>query len=181
MLVNDIILKDNGEESPHPPHLESYQQDKDNEYVFISNQCQPSERDENVRMAKYLSQKTKENIYVLPHIQPTLKGANNLRKEYFPIGVKEGKNPDYYFRGRFLDGKSMMTVKIDLDNMKAVKRKIQNRLDEAFEQADDALLETPTTIPIEVVRNAVKGKLASSKHLHYVYIWYGNKMILFDG
>ena len=41
-----------------PPHPETYYQDVNNEHVFISHQCQPSEREENVRMARFLTEKT---------------------------------------------------------------------------------------------------------------------------
>ena len=130
-------------------------------------------------MARFLAEKTKENIYILPLIQPTRKNAESLRKEYFPEGVKENKNPDYYFRGRFVDGKNMMSIIMDPNNSKAVKRKIQNRFDEAFEQADDAFVEINTSVPVDLVREAVKGKLASSQHKHIVYVKYGEELLVF--
>ena len=162
-----------------PPHPESYYQEEDNEYIHISNLSPPSERDENIRMAKFLTEKTKENIYILPLIQPTQKNAENLRKEYFPDGVKINKNPDYYFKGRFVDGKSMISIIMNPDNSKAVKRKIQKRFNEAFEQADDAFVEINTSIPMDLVREAVKGKLASSEHRHIVYVKYGEELFMF--
>jgi len=160
-----------------PPHPESYYQEKDNEYIHISNQSPPSERDENIRMARFLTEKTKENIYILPLIQPTQKNAENLRKEYFPDGVKINKNPDYYFKGRFVDGKSMMDVKES--DIKTIKRKIQNRLSEAFRQADDAFLEIPAFISINLLEDAVKGRLNSSCHKHLVYIKLGETFLIF--
>lgn len=162
-----------------PPHPESYYQDEKNERVFVSHQSQPSERKENIRMARFLTEKTKESIYILPLIQPTQKNAESLRREYFPNGVKKDKNPDYYFRGRFVDGKNMMSIIMDPNNSKAVKRKIQNRFDEAFEQADDAFVEINTSVPVDLVREAVKGKLASSQHRHIVYVKYGEELLVF--
>lgn len=162
-----------------PPRFDTYYQDEENKRVFISNLCQPSERNENIRMARFIADKTHENIFVLPHIQPTKKGAENLRKELFPEGVKENKNPDYYFRGRFVDGKSMISIIMKPDNSKAVKRKIQNRFDEAFEQADDVFIEINTSIPMDLVKEAVKGKLASSQHRHIVYVKYGDDLLVF--
>lgn len=173
------IVKNHEKYGDHPPHQETYYQDASNEHVFISHLSQPSERDENIRMARFLAEKTKENIYILPLIQPTKRNAKQLRKEFFPDGVKEGKNPDYYFRGRFVDGKSMISVIMNPDNSKAVKRKIQNRFDEAFEQADDAFVEINTSIPVDLVREAVKGKLASSQHRHIVYVKYGEELLMF--
>lgn len=171
------IVKNNND--GFPPRLDTYYQDEDNPLVFISWLCQPSERDENIRMARFIADKTQENIYILPLIQPTQKDAENLRKVFFPEGVKENKNPDYYFRGRFLDGKSMISIIMNPDNSKAVKRKIQNRFDEAFEQADDAFVEINTSIPVDLVREAVKGKLASSQHKHFVYVKYGEALLEF--
>jgi hypothetical protein len=91
--------------------------------------------------------------------------------------VKEDKNPDYFFRGRFLDGKSAMDIKIS--SVKIMKRKIQKRLGEAFEQADDVLLEMPTTISITVIKDAINGKLKSSTHKHNVYVKYGEELLPF--
>ena len=154
-----------------PPRFDTYYQDEENKRVFISNLCQPSEKEENVRMARFLAEKTKENTYILPLIQPTQKNAENLRKEFFPVGVKKDKNPDYYFRGRFLDGKSMMDIKES--DIKTIKRKIQHRLSEAFRQADDAFLEIPAFISINLLEDAVRGRLNSSRHKHLVYIKQG--------
>ena len=78
-----------------------------------------------------------------------------------------------------MDGKSMISVIMNPDNSKAVKRKIQNRFDEAFEQADDAFVEINTSIPVDLVREAVKGKLASSQHRHIVYVKYGEELLMF--
>ncbi|MBR6272570.1 MAG: hypothetical protein IKR29_03260 [Bacteroidales bacterium] len=161
----------------NPPHLETYQLDEKNDLVFISRLCQPSEQNESIRMARFLVQYTKEPIYVLPHIQPTQKDAARLREEYFPKGVKENKNPDYYFRGRFLDGKSMMDIKES--DIKTLKRKIQNRLGEAFGQADDAFLEIPTFISTNLLEDAIKGRLNSSNHKHLVYIKLGETFLIF--
>ena len=162
-----------------PPRFDTYYQDEENKRVFISNLCQPSEKKENVRMARFLADKTQEDIFILPHIQPTKKDAERLRKEFFPDGIKEFKNPDYYFRGRFVDGKNMISIIMKPDNSKAVKRKIQNRFDEAFEQADDVFIEINTSIPMDLVREAVKGKLASSQHRHIIYVKYGDNLFAF--
>ena len=94
--------------------------------------------------------------------------------------MKENKNPDYFFKGRFVDGKNMISIGMNPDKSKTVKRKIQNRFDEAFEQADDAFVEINTSIPIDLVREAVKGKLASSQHKHIVYVKYGEALLEFD-
>ena len=69
--------------------METYYQEKENEHVYISNLSQLSEREENVRLAMFLAQETLENVYILPHIQPTGKEAERLRKEFFPVGVKQ--------------------------------------------------------------------------------------------
>lgn len=176
MLIIYVSVTFFGEVS-HPPHLETYQPDEENDLVYVSPLCQPSERNENIRMARFLADKTQDNVFVLPHIQPTQKGAESLRKELFPEGVKDGKNPDYYFRGRFLDGKSMMDIKES--DIKTLKRKIQNRLGEAFGQADDALLEIPPFISINLLEDAVKGRLNSSNHKHLVYIKQGETFLVF--
>ena len=161
-----------------PPHMETYFQDKENNFVFESKLNREKEVDENIRMASFLAEKTKETVFILPHIQPTHKEAQKLRDEYFPKGVKQNKNPDFYFRKRFVDAKSMSNS--ELNTQKLTKRNIQNRLKEAFIQADDAYLETPTTFPINWVVEAVKGKLNSMSHYHVVYLRYGKNLITLE-
>lgn len=160
-----------------PPRLDTY--DKEGDLVFVSKIHNEAERKENLRLALFLSDHTGECVYLLPHIQPTQKDAGRLRSEYFPQGVKEDKNPDFYFSGRFVDGKNLTTIAMKPDNTKAVKRKIQNRLAEAFEQADDAFVEVNTSIPMKLVRDAIKGKLTSSKHRHVVYVKYREELFVF--
>lgn len=84
MLNNQNIFISNDNYGDIPPHIESYYQDDINEHVFISHLSQPSERDENVRMARFLAEKTKESVFILPHIQPTQKKAKELRKNISP-------------------------------------------------------------------------------------------------
>lgn len=91
---------------------------------------------------------------------------------------KKGQNPDYYFRGRFLDGKSMMDIKES--DIKTIKRKIQHRLSEAFKQADDAFLEIPAFISTNLLEDAVRGRLNSSCHKHLVYVKQGEKFLIFS-
>lgn len=161
-----------------PPHMETYFQDGENSFVFVSKLNKEKEVDENIRMARFLSEKTSENIYILPHIQPTQKGSQKLRDEYFPNGVKQNKNPDFYFRGRFVDAKSMN--RSELNTQKLTKRNIQNRLKEAFVQADDAYLETPSAFPYNWVVEAVKGKLKTMTHHHIVYLRYGEQLLIIE-
>ncbi len=91
----------------------------------------------------------KISYFVLPHIQPSLRNSNALRAEFLPKGVKENKNPDFYFCGRFVDGKSMANAEVSGE--KHTKCNIQNRIKEAFKQADDAFLEIPTTFEKKLI------------------------------
>ena len=159
-----------------PPRMDTYTQVSEN--VLVSDYCQESEIQENTRLATFLAEKTKEDVFVLPHIQPTEKDAERKRKELFPKGVKENKNPDLYFRKRFVDGKVM--TEAPSSDAKLAKRNIQNRLQDAFEQADDALLEIPVLYPKDWINAAIKGKLKSSKHYHVVYVKYGEELIIYD-
>ena len=154
---------------------------KEGDHVFVSELHNENERAVNERLATFLGEKTGDVVYLLPHIQPTQRDAERLRKEYFPKGVKENKNPDFYFRGRFVDGKCMTSIIVETDDSKVFKRKIQNRLENAFEQAEDALLEIPTWIPLELIKEAIRGKLSSSRRLHIVYVKYGDEMVIFEG
>lgn len=159
-----------------PPHIETYQ--RVGEHVYVSDLNQEAERAGNIRMALFLAENTGDNVYVLPHIQPKSPNAERLRREYFPEGVKEDKNPDLFFRKRFVDEKSMNPE--DVSDAKKTKRKIQFRLKEAFEQADDAFVEIPTIIPKDWVEGAINGKLKSSTHYHVVYVKYGDEFMMFE-
>ena len=174
---SDIEKSDIHKSDIKPPRIDTYI--KESDFVYVSELHNEAERKENINMATFLGNKTGVMVFILPHIQPTMKDAVKMRKEYLPDGVKENKNPDFYYKGRFVDGKNMTSIEIDPDNMKAVKRKIQNRISDAFEQADDAFIEIPMSIPVEIVRDAVKGKLASSKNQHIVYVKYGDELLVF--
>lgn len=165
-----------GNEPGLPPHIETYKKEAD--HVYVSQLNHEMELPENVRMAKFLAEKTAEDVFVLPHFQPTSPAAPKLRKKFFPVGVKNGKNPDLYFRGRFVDEKCMHPE--DVSDAKRTKRKIQFKLKEAFEQADDAFVEIPTSIPKDWVDGAVKGKLNSSHSNHVVYVKYGDEFMTFE-
>ena len=167
-------MKKEDEKDLYPPHIETYQ--KLGEYVYVSDLHQGTERTENIRLATFLAEKTNEPVFILPHIQPLEKNSE-LRKEYLPNGVKKDKNPDFYFRGRFVDGKNMTGVKFT-DDVDKQKDKIQNRLKDAFKQANDILLEISTSYEKKVILSAVKGKLKSSKHFHIVYVKHGNDLFV---
>ena len=128
-----------------PPHIETYQ--KLGEYVYVSDLHQGIERVENIRLATFLAEKTKEIVFILPIIQPSIKNSKELRERYLPVGVKENKNPDFYFRGRFVDGKSMLNS--ELTDIKKSKRNIQNRL--SFSQSEDILIEIPLLYPKNII------------------------------
>lgn len=160
-----------------PPHIETYC--KESDYVFVSIFHSEQERTENIRLASFLGEKMGDVVYLLPHIQPTQKEASKLRNEFFPKGVKDNKNPDFYFRGRFVDGKSMLET--SPKDRKVTKRIIQNRLRKAFFQAEDALLEIPTTFPRGWVEGAIRGKQKSSNNHHVIYVKYGDEMLVFNG
>ena len=68
----------------------------------------------------------------------------------------------------------------EISDAKRTKRKIQFRLKEAFEQADDAYVEIPTSIPRDWVESAIYGKLKSSEHYHIVYVKYGEEFFVRD-
>lgn len=172
---NDV--KQNASSHAEPPHMETYRQEKDSPKVFVCDLNQEAEREENVRMAKFLAEKLNEIVYVLPHIQPTSKDAEMLRKEYFPNGVKENKNPDYFFMGRFVDGKKMIS---EPGEIKLTKRKIQKRLNDAFKQADDVFLEIPKSFERKWIEDAVKGELNTSSTYHVVYVKHGDELLRFE-
>ena len=160
------------EKTVFPPQIETYQ--KLGEYVYVSELHQGTERAENIRLATFLAEKTKENVYILPIIQPSIKNSKELRNKYFPIGVKKNKNPDFYFRGRFVDGKNMTGVKFT-DDVDKLRDKIQGRLKDAFKQANDAFVEIPLFIDRNIIYSSVNGQLNSSKNYHIVYIKYGDE------
>lgn len=174
--LKDTSLPFRGDEPGLPPHIETYT--KEAEHVFVSMLNREKELSENVRMAIFLAEKTDEDVFVMPYFQPSHPASRKLRKEFFPEGVKKDKNPDLYFRGRFVDAKCMGN---DPGEKKLAKRNIQNRLRDAFKQADDAYLEIPTSYPLGWIEGAIKGKLKSSLNYHVVYVKYGDRLIILEG
>lgn len=168
-------MKQINKHNPAPPRLDTYI--KEGDYVLVSNYHREKERDENVRMARFLGEMTREPVYVLPHIQPTLKNADLLRKELLPSGVKKNKNPDFYYKGRFVDGKSITVY--DLKEADRAKRNIQKKIKVGLKQADDILLEIPESYPLSWINNAVQGELNSLSHNHIIYVKYCDKLLIF--
>ena len=165
----DIFMS--GESIAIPPRIDTYEKVVEN--VFVSRLQQTEEREGNIKLAKFLAEKTNEPVFVLPHIQPSQRGSVKIREMFFPNGVKGNKNPDFYFRGRFVDGKCMVNITY-IDDEDILKCKIHNRLKDAFNQSDDILLETPPNFEKKVIISAIKGKLNSSKHFHIVYVKHGD-------
>lgn len=166
----DIFMS--GESIAIPPRIDTYENVAEN--VFVSRLQQTEEREGNIRLAKFLAEKTNELVFVLPHIQPSLKNSVVLRSNFLPQGVKVNKNPDFYFRGRFVDGKSMTNIQFTTDGEK-IRSKIQGRIKESFKQANDAFIEIPTFIERSLIYSSVNGQLNSSKNNHIVYIKYGDE------
>ena len=114
----DIFMS--GENIATPPRIDTYEKVAEN--VFVSKLQQTEEREGNIRLAKFIAEKTNEPVYVLPHIQPSQRGSEKIREIFFPNGVKGNKNPDFYFRGRFVDGKNMTNIEFS-DNEELLKVK----------------------------------------------------------
>lgn len=166
------------DKSAVPPSAETYKVDPKSKSVFVSPMHGENELEENTRIARFLTAKLHEKVFLLPRIDSNTAEQLILRKKLLPSGVFDKKNPDYMIGGKLFDAKSLMNIKPS--DKKRVRRKIQDRIKSALEQADNVVLEISGSIPRKDVHHAVRGYFKQSKGKHTIIIKRKNKCYIYS-
>lgn len=161
-----------------PPKVETYK-DAYKGQVFVSPYHGKNEVEENERLAKFVSDKLKTKVYLLPRLDPENTLEKELRTTLLPHGVFDKKNPDFYIGGKLYDGKSMMNV-IKTNNKKKHHNDILNRIKSAKEQADNVVLEIPMFISRRTISQTVNGYLRQSKKERIIIVKHGKKCYVYN-
>lgn len=160
-----------------PPKVEEYKVEH-NGHVFISPYHGANEVEDNKRLAAFIADKLKTNVYLLPRLDPSNPKENILRPILHPPGVFDKKNPDFLINGKLFDGKCMY----DLDktaNLKQQKNAIENHIKKAKKQADNIILEMPSFMDRKNAENTIRNYLNRSKTKRVIMVRYCNKLLIF--
>lgn len=160
-----------------PPRVEDYKVEH-NGRVLISPYHGANEVDDNKRLAAFIADKLKTNVYLLPRLDPSNPEESKLRSLLHPDGVFERKNPDFMIDGKIFDGKCMY----DLDknaNLKQQKNAIENHIKKAKKQADNICLEMPSFMDRKNAENTIQNYLNRSKTKRVIMVRYRNKLLIF--
>lgn len=160
-----------------PPKVDDYKVEH-NGRVFVSPYHGENEMDDNKRLAGFIADKLKTNVYLLPRLDPSNPQENILRPVLHPIGVFDKKNPDFLINGELFDGKSLYGVKKNA-SLKQQKDAIENRIKKAKEQADNIILELPTFMNRKNAEKTIQNYLNRTKKKRTILVRYYNKLLVF--
>ena len=154
-----------------PPSVETYTLEYGGK-VLVSPYHGENELEENLRIAKRLADELKEKVYLLPRLDPSNPEQARLRLLLHPLGVPAGKNPDYLIGGRIYDAKVMeMGTPIDAHTQ---KKRLENRIKKAKEQADNIIIEVPTHYDRQVIDYTIHNYLSRSSKERAIIILHGD-------
>ena len=160
-----------------PPKVETYK-DAYKGQVFTSPYHGKNEVEENERLAKFVSDKLKTKVYLLPRLDPMNPTQKALRAKLLPSDVFEGKNPDFLIGGKLFDGKSMLSMNRNA-TIKQQKNAIENHIKKAKKQADNIILEIPSSVARTTIHSTITNYLSRSKKERTIMIHWKNKLIIY--
>ena len=89
----------------------------------------------------------------------------------------EGKNPDFLIGGKLFDGKSMLSMNRSA-TIKQQKNAIENHIKKAKKQADNIILEIPSSVARTTIHNTITNYLSRSKKERTIMVHWKNKLII---
>lgn len=161
-----------------PPKVETYNEVYKG-MVFTSPYHGENEKEENERLAKFIADKLRSKVYLLPRLDPENPNQKALRSKLLPQGVFENKNPDYLIWGRLFDGKSMYGMRRDATPVQQ-KNAIENHIKKAKKQADNIILEIPSFVSRKLIHRTVTNYLSRSKKERIILVHWKNKLLVFN-
>lgn len=166
-------VKNNAIQREIPPNIETYI-DKYKGKVFSSPWHGKEELKDNLRVAKTVSKKTNEIVYLLPRLDPKNAKQVALRKTLLPKGVPEGKNTDFLIGGKLFECKSIHVIKNM--NREGIKESIENHIKNAKKQADNIILEITSKVSRKEFHPVIKNYLSRTKKDREIWILHKNKL-----
>ncbi len=160
-----------------PPKVEEYKVEH-NGHVLISPYHGANEVNGNKRLAAFIADKLKTNVFLLPRLDPSNPKENILRPILHPTGVFDNKNPDFLINGKLFDGKCMYDLNKNA-SLKQQRNAIENHIKKAKKQADNIILEMPSFMDRKNAENTIRNYLNRSKTKRVIMARYGNKLLIF--
>lgn len=173
-FVNKVI---NNAHDKQPPEADTYK-DVYKGCVFASPYHGENELKENARLAAFVAGKLGRTVYLLPRLDPMNPIQARLRATLLPEGVIPGKNPDFLIGGRLFDGKSMLGIRRDATGRQK-KNAIETRIKKAKEQADNIILEIPSSVTRKLIHRTVTNYLSRSSRERIVMVHWKNKLLIY--
>ena len=160
-----------------PPKVDAYKEVYKGK-VFTSPYHGENEKEQNERLATFITNKIKSKVYLLPRLDPENPEQKALRSKLLPQGVFENKNPDYLIGGRLFDGKSMYGMRRDA-SPEQQKNAIENHIKKAKKQADNIILEIPSFVARATIHRTVTNYLSRSKKQRIIMVHWKNKLLIY--
>lgn len=170
-VVRDVEI--NAKKKEWPPRYEDY--DEVSKDVHVSSWHGKNELRDNLRVGRFISNKIKDKVWLLPRLDPKNVRQAELRSKLLPRGVYEGKNPDFLIQGKLFEGKSLF----GLHNYEReyVRQAIFHHIKKAKKQADNIILEIPAIVDRKTVYSAIKGYRMISSSKREIWVMWKNKLL----
>lgn len=161
-----------------PPCVEEYE--KIYEGVYAHPLHDGTEREENLRIAKILHEKLKQNIYLCPELDPKKPGRGELRSRLLPFAVSDTKSPDFFIAGKSYDAKKYKPKDPRADD-KAQTNGVASRIKKAKEQAENVVLEIDGIVRRENIHSAILNFLRQSHHNRTILVLWKGELLVYGG
>ena len=170
-VVRDVEI--NAKKKEWPPRYEDY--DEVSKDVHVSSWHGKNELRDNLRVGRFISNKIKDKVWLLPRLDPKNVRQAELRSKLLPRGVYEGKNPDFLIQGKLFEGKSLLDIKEF--NRDYVHNAIFNRIKKAKKQAKNVILEIPAMVDRRYINSAIESYFTTSSKDREIWIIWKNKLL----
>lgn len=161
-----------------PPHVEDYTPIHGGK-VMVSPYHGEEELEENKDMGTRLAELLGKTIYLLPRLNSNTEEERRFRQEYMPEGAPKTKNPDFFDKAKFYDGKNLYGFSGGNDEKKQ-KQAISNHIKKAKGQAGNYVFDLPDVFNMGYVSGAIRGYLNCSKSPHTIVVFHKGKGYIYE-
>lgn len=170
-VVRDVEI--NAKKKEWPPHYEDY--DEVSKDVHVSSWHGKNELRDNLRVGRFISNKIKDKVWLLPRLDPLNPKESALRENLLPKSIPANKNADFLIQGKLFEGKSLFGLKNH--EREYARHAILNHIKKAKKQADNIILEIPAMVEREIIHSAINGYLAQCKKDKEIWVIWKNKLL----
>ena len=171
------FIKEREERNVTPPMVETYT-DEYKGRVLCSPYHGANEKKANVEIATFIVKKLGGRIYLLPRLDSSTPQQRAIRERLLPPGIMEKKNPDFLINGRTFDAKVMKAPESG-STIEKIKNAIENHIKKAKKQADNIILELPTSVTRNLIDRTIWNYVERSNKERVVMVKHGTKLLIY--